>query len=221
MDDNLMDFAKRRDATAREKTHGKKRWKSRELPTDLLVGLRKVLMRLEPEFCQLVRLYDEVAAWYAEQAQSPVAAVYLLDEAWCEKLGVPSEVDIRAAAVRLFASEGRAPAWLRRRVSHGPLVSARAHDDPVDRHSAAPFHNGSCVQLRQQELVGQYTRAAEACQQLLDLCSRVERILDRIKNLSARSAEQERLKIETGVGLEDVTAAATRLRLRHHHTVGI
>jgi hypothetical protein len=185
------------------------------VPNELLVGLRDELMRVEPELSRLVQLYDELSMH--KSGDPSIEGVGLLDESWCEALGVPSEVDVRAAAVRLFVNDGRIPGWLKSRpysstarMSNVPKPSVSVASNPGEG-STAPV-SSSPIQKRE-ELLRQYDRAASMCGQLVELCRRLERILDRIENLSARNAAQELVKWETGVGLADVSAAASRLRI--------
>ncbi|HEY6563847.1 MAG TPA: hypothetical protein VIY86_05085, partial [Pirellulaceae bacterium] len=120
-----------------EKTHGlsgsrlARTWLSQGIPPGVRTDLQARLRRMEPEISRLVQLYDVVAAEIAGDASLNGSAV--LDESWCAALGIPSEVDIRAAAVRLFASETHTPTWLTRRSGYKSMMR-----ESLDRSDRAP-----------------------------------------------------------------------------------
>jgi hypothetical protein len=215
-----MDFRRDKNGTA-----GNGRAKSQRcshdcrIPLQLLDELRNQLSRMEPELSRLVGLYDEIAATVGGDPTSGGSS--LLEESWSANLGLPSEVDIRAAAVRLFASERFTPPWLTRRSSYKSLLRSQRDARPclpaaADDAEPEPG-NGMPAWIepsQREELLRQYERAASICRELVGICMSLESALPMPLDVETRQLVNERMRSEAGVGLDDVSAAAARLRIR-------
>jgi hypothetical protein len=196
----------------------------RSIPIHLLDKLRQHLQRLEPALSRLVKLYDELAV--LRTPQRPANCCSVVDESLSVDLGIPSEVDIRAAAVRLFAAEHSIPAWLRRSVNPSRVTLIAEDEDPVsaDSHDiadledsgvdSAPWAPGLIHPQLREDLLEQYAHAAAICQELVQLCDKLESSFPVPMDPASRQAMNDSLRVQTGIGLDDVSAAASRLRVK-------
>lgn len=189
-------------------------WLTCGIPQSMRADMQARLKRMEPEISRLVQLYDQLAAELAGDAS--VNGSVVLDESWCDAIGIPSEVDVRAAAVRLFASDHHTPTWLTRRSGYRSLVRGNSPASPPQ------LAKGDVPELRHvmpsnrsqgAELLAQYTRAAEICRELVDLCTAVKKRLGQMTDTATWDLLNERMRSDAGVGLDDVSAAALRLRV--------
>lgn len=216
-----MDFRREKNDTAGSGRDKTSRWSlDRRIPIHLLSDLRVQLGRMEPELSRLVGLYDEIAA--TAGADPVTGGSSLLEESWCLDLGLPSEVDIRAAAVRLFASERFTPPWLTRRAAYKSLLRAQraARSQESDSSDSDVPETGDCdassswiAPSQREELLQQYERAVSICRELVEICLSLESALPMPLDVETRQMINERMRSEAGVGLDDVSAAATRLKI--------
>ena len=157
---------------------------------------------IEPAVQQLVQCYD-YSAHLVRSQQSDVAP-RLLNELWEElEEDLPSELDVRAAAVRLFSFDSRVPIWLESQI-------VREEEIPVGFQ-----HNGRTAVVETPDVVESlralHQHVANAMRCLCELTARMEDMLSDESDEPGPAALDAMLESLASVRADDIRAAAVRL----------
>jgi hypothetical protein len=166
---------------------------------------------IEPVIQQLVQCYD-YSAHVVRSRQSDVAP-RLLNELWDELVDeFPSELDVRAAAVRLFSFDSRIPEWLESKIARDEQPNAPGHSlnfafVDITKTMQATLEAPAVAQsLRQlHELVADEMRG------LCELTAKLEEMLAEEANEPVPAALDMTLESLANVRADDIRAAAVRL----------
>ncbi len=163
---------------------------------------------IEPVIQELVQCYD-CSAQVARSNQSDVAP-RLLNELWNELDGeFPSELDVRAAAVRLYSFDSRVPNWLESRISNDSR--------PVPTDADLIGANGRTTQATLatpailQSLRTLHERVANEMRALCQLTSKLEEMLSEESDEPVPAALDTSLESLANIKADDIRAAAVRL----------
>ncbi|MEM8678170.1 MAG: hypothetical protein AAGF97_02340 [Planctomycetota bacterium] len=179
--------------------------------------LRDQHTKLKPELQRLVLMCDLLAAKLRETQHRD--APRLLNELCDSIADMPSELDVRAAAVRVFSSELPDTKWMR-----PPKVDApRDHATEVTLEYEEEFVLSAegVTSLRDQ-----YRRTQLEMGRFYRLCETMFRKFKERRNrgktqrVASQHDFEELLRSATGLSMEDVQAAATRLGLETRNDQG-
>ena len=157
---------------------------------------------IEPAFQQLVQCYDYSA--HLVRAQHSDVAPRLLNELWDEiEDDLPSELDVRAAAVRLFSFDSRVPNWL-----ESQIVSDEEEPQVAQHNGHASVFEAPGV-VESLRALHQCVAAEMRC--LCELTARMEDMLSEESDEPVPAALDAMLESLASVRADDIRAAAVRL----------
>jgi len=162
---------------------------------------------IEPAIQQLVQCYDYSA--HAVRSRQSDVAPRLLNELWEELAGeFPSELDVRAAAVRLFSFDSRIPNWL-----ESQIVRESNGEDEASEFNWTPSSHTAVVEVPavMQALRDLHEKVANEMRGLCELTARLEDILSEETDEPVPSALDAMLESLACVKADDIRAAAVRL----------
>ena len=169
---------------------------------------------IEPAIQELVQSYD-YSAHVVRSRQSDVAP-RLLNELWDELVDeFPSELDVRAAAVRLFSFDSRVPTWLESKIVRDEQPNGHAATADFSVTNFGPNSDTTQATLQApavaQSLRQLHQRVANEMRALCELTAKLEEMLAEEAAEPVPAALDTTLESLANVRADDVRAAAVRL----------
>lgn len=166
---------------------------------------------IEPVIQQLVQCYDYSA--HVVRSQKSDVAPRLLNELWDELVDeLPSELDVRAAAVRLFSFDSRIPRWLESKIVRDELPDV---PDESMKLAFTNLNNTTQATLEApavaQSLRQLHQRVADEMRGLCELTAKLEEMLAEEASEPVPAALDTTLESLANVKADDIRAAAVRL----------
>jgi hypothetical protein len=171
---------------------------------------------IEPVIQELVQCYD-YSAHLARMNQSDVAP-RLLNELWDElDPDFPSELDVRAAAVRLYSFDSRIPNWLESKISNDAqaIAAGRATVGVTDVGAMAATGMQATTEVEApaiaDSLKALHRRVADEIEHLCVLTGKLEEMLSEESKEPVPAALDASLDSLANIKADDIRAAAVRL----------